>query len=123
MDSICNSFDVWFNQHICASKSSFLARAYLLNQMSQRFSDPLPVERLTMNNVCTPPKLGMYLKIRFCLFQFCPVQRCRSMTLQNGIDERELSRQDVSEESSAAGRLERAKKPVLVEKPCWPAPC
>ena len=33
------------------------------------------------------------------------------MTLQNGIDERELSRQDVSEESS--GGLERAKKPVL----------
>ena len=33
------------------------------------------------------------------------------MTLPNGIDERELSRQDVSEESSAGG-LERA-KPVF----------
>ena len=38
------------------------------------------------------------------------------MTLQNGIDERELSRQDVSEESGGGG-LERAKKPVLSATP------
>ena len=39
-----------------------------------------------------------------------------SMRLQKRIDERELSRQDVSEESGGGG-LERAKKPVLSATP------